>query len=143
MTYIVREADQSDCTALSQLMTQLLGKEITEEHMKNRLEFVQQSPYDYLFVYEENDHILGTLGFRLRETIEQVSRYGEVSIIVIDMEARRKGIGKILMEYAEKLAKEHDCNGTWLVSGHKRAEAHQFYKDLGYEETGYRFVKSF
>ena len=46
------------------------------------------------------------------------------------------------MEYAEELAKESNCIGTWLVSGFGREEqAHIFYKALGYEITGYRFVK--
>ncbi|MGQ0514517.1 GNAT family N-acetyltransferase [Bacillus sp. D-CC] len=28
---------------------------------------------------------------------------------------RRKGIGQVLMDYAEQLAKKHNCIGTWLV----------------------------
>jgi hypothetical protein len=46
------------------------------------------------------------------------------------------------MEYAEELAKKSNCIGIWLVSGSGREEqAHIFYKALGYEITGYRFVK--
>jgi len=143
MNYLLRQANAEDAIALSRLMTQLLGKEITEEQMKNRLEFVAQSPFDYLFVYEE-ENIVGTLGFRIRETIEDVSRYGEISVIVVDEEIKRKGIGRILMDFADNLAIEHQCKGTWLVSGLKRIdEAHKFYKELGYEETGIRFVKNF
>lgn len=47
------------------------------------------------------------------------------------------------MDYADILAKEHHCKGTWLVSGNKRIEeAHRFYKELGFEVTGSRFVKN-
>ncbi len=78
----------------------------------------------------------------IRENIEEVSRFGEISVIVVDRQVKRKGIGKVLMDYAEKLAKEHECKGTWLVSGLTRVdEAHKFYKELGYEVTGSRFVK--
>lgn len=90
MNYVIREATPQDCIALSRLMTQLLTKEITEEQMKNRLEFVSQSPYDHLFVYEEEDHVLGTLGFRIRENIEDISRYGEISVIVVEQEAKEE-----------------------------------------------------
>jgi len=49
-----------------------------------------------------------------------------------------------MMRYAEKLARERNCIGTWLVSGYGREEqAHIFYKELGYEINGYRFVKLF
>ena len=48
------------------------------------------------------------------------------------------------MEYAEQLAHEKGCIGTWLVSGFGREErAHAFYKELGYTITGSRFVKHF
>ncbi|NQX66014.1 GNAT family N-acetyltransferase [Paenibacillus alba] len=124
-------------------MTQLLNREITENIMKNRIDFVAQSPFDSLFVYEE-DQIMGTLGFRIRENIEDIARYGEISVIVVDIEAKRKGVGRILMKYAEDLAIQNQCKGTWLVTGHQRInEAHKFYKELGYEDTGIRFVKNF
>ncbi len=101
------------------------------------------SPFDFLYVYEEEETIWGLLGFRIRENLEDVTRYGEISIISVDSTLRRKGIGQLLMAYAEQLAKNHDCIGTWLVSGTKRVEAHAFYKKLGYEVNGYRFVKYF
>jgi hypothetical protein len=51
-------------------------------------------------------------------------------------------VGKQLIEFAEQLAKDLNCKGTWLVSGFGREEkAHKFYKSLGYVSTGYRFVK--
>ncbi|WP_283214754.1 GNAT family N-acetyltransferase [Paenibacillus sp. HWE-109] len=143
MKYRIREATSKDCLALSRLMTQLLNREITEDIMKDRIDFVAQSPFDSLYVYEE-DQIMGTLGFRIRENIEDIARYGEISVIVVDNEAKRKGVGRILMKYAEDLAFQNQCKGTWLVTGNKRInEAHKFYKELGYEDTGVRFVKNF
>ena len=86
----------------------------------------------------------GLLGVRLRERLEHPSRYGEIYVIVVDAEVRRQGIGRMLVDYAEDFARQQDCIGTWLVSGFKRQEeAHRFYQDLGYEITGYRFVKEF
>jgi GNAT superfamily N-acetyltransferase len=73
-----------------------------------------------------------------------MSRFGEISAIVVDKVKRRKSIGRFMMDYAEKLANEYECKGMWLVSGFGREEeAHKFYKQLGYEITGYRFVKLF
>ena len=48
------------------------------------------------------------------------------------------------LAFAENRAKELGCIGTWLVSGLGREEeSHKFYKKLGYEINGYRFVKPF
>ena len=84
------------------------------------------------------------MSFRIRENVEENSRFGEIAVIVVKSQSRNMGIGKKLMEYAEQLAHEKDCIGTWLVSGFGREEqAHSFYKELGYKMTGYRFVKHF
>ncbi len=37
----------------------------------------------FLYVYEE-EKLLGLLGFRIRENLEDVTRYGEISIISVD-----------------------------------------------------------
>jgi hypothetical protein len=57
--------------------------------------------------------------------------------------AAGEGIGWILMNYTEKLAKEQDCIGKWLVSGLGREESPIFYKELVYQINSYRFVKLF
>jgi len=133
-----------DVEAGSRLMSQLTGQEVGVDEMRDRLDLVDRSPIDWLFVYEAEGQVRGLMGFRLRERIERVGRYGEVSVLVVDAGARRQGIGQALMAYAERLAREHGCIGTWLVSGFRRAdEAHRFYARLGYETTGYRFVKLF
>ncbi|MCL6625705.1 MAG: GNAT family N-acetyltransferase [Alicyclobacillus shizuokensis] len=112
--------------------------------MEERIEFVSNSAFDSLYVCHEDQKVLGLLGFRIRENLEESSRYGEVSLIVVDQGARRQGVGRFLMDFAEKLARDQGCIGTWLVSGFGREEeAHHFYKALGYEITGYRFVKKF
>ncbi|MES5846793.1 MULTISPECIES: GNAT family N-acetyltransferase [unclassified Bacillus cereus group] len=143
MSFQIREATIDDIDALCSLTKELKGSSISYEDMNNRLQFVQMSPSDFLYVYEEEETIFGLLGFRIRENLEDVTRYGEISIISVDSTIRRKGIGQVLMDYAEQLAKKHNCIGTWLVSGIKRVEAHPFYKKLGYEVNGYRFVKHF
>ncbi|WP_242241754.1 GNAT family N-acetyltransferase [Bacillus cereus group sp. BfR-BA-01309] len=143
MSFHIREATIDDIDALCSLTKELKGSSISYEDMNNRLRFVKMSPFDFLYVYEEEDTIYGLLGFRIRENLEDITRYGEISIISVDSTIRRKGIGQALMYYAEQLAKKHNCIGTWLVSGTNRVEAHPFYKKLGYEVNGYRFVKHF
>ena len=130
MSFQIREATIDDIDALCSLTKELKGSSISYEDMNNRLQFVQMSPFDFLYVYEEEETIFGLLGFRIRENLEDVTRYGEISIISVDSTIRRKGIGQVLMDYAEQLAKKHNCIGTWLVSGIKREEAHPFYKKL-------------
>ncbi len=130
MSFQIREATIDDIDALCSLTKELKGSSISYEDMNNRLQFVQMSPFDFLYVYEEEETIFGLLGFRIRENLEDVTRYGEISIISVDSTIRRKGIGQVLMDYAEQLAKKHNCIGTWLVSGTKKSRDSSFLQKI-------------
>jgi len=139
---MIREFEYIDKVAIQRLFGILTGSIISESDLMNRFDFIKNSSIDSLYVYELNGSVIGLLGFRIRENIEENSRYGEISVIVVDPDYQKQGIGKQLLAFAEQKAKELNCKGTWLVSGFGREEkAHQFYKSLGYVSTGYRFVK--
>jgi GNAT superfamily N-acetyltransferase len=139
---MIRPFEIKDKDSIKYLFDVLTGHDISESDVTNRLDFVNNSPVDFLFVYELLDKVVGLLAFRIRENIEENSRYGEISAIVVAPEFQKHGIGVKLVEFAENMAANYDCMGTWLVSGFGREEnAHQFYKAIGYEPTGYRFVK--
>ena len=139
---MIREFEQKDKSEIQRLFAVLTGTIISESDLMNRLDFIKNSPTDSLYVYDLDNKAIGLLGFRIRENIEENSRYGEISVIVVDPDCQRQGIGKQLMNFAEQLSSDFNCKGTWLVSGLGREEkAHQFYKSLGYISTGYRFVK--
>jgi N-acetylglutamate synthase-like GNAT family acetyltransferase len=142
MEFTIRKAEQKDIPALQPLLAELAGHELTQENIEDRIRMVEESSSDELYVFEQEDKIQGLLGFRIRENIEEPSRYGEISALITKPETRRLGVGRALMEFAEQRARELNCKGTWLVSGFRREEeAHQFYARLGYKITGYRFVK--
>jgi GNAT superfamily N-acetyltransferase len=141
---VIRPMHAGDIPPVCVMVEQLTGHAISADAMAGRLQWAVDSPFDWLFVAELDEQVCGLLGFRLRERIEHPSRYGEISVLVTDTAVRRHGVGRALVDYAEQMARDHACCGTWLVSGFKRKdEAHRFYSALGYDITGYRFVKLF
>jgi N-acetylglutamate synthase-like GNAT family acetyltransferase len=139
---MIRKAEKIDKESIQYLIKELTGHSISDSDMENRFDIVEFSQIDSLYVYEQDNKVIGLLGFRIRENIEENSRFGEISALVVDSNYRKQGIGKQLIDFADKLANKNDCIGTWLVSGFGREEqAHPFYKSLGYKITGYRFVK--
>ena len=61
--------------------------------------------------------------------------------VVVSSEFRRSGIGRLLMDSIEAVAREQNCYYIILVSGGQRKEAHRFYAALGYKDEaveGYR-----
>ncbi|UCD08392.1 MAG: GNAT family N-acetyltransferase [Dehalococcoidales bacterium] len=140
----MRKAESEDIDALCDLMTGLAGHTLSREGMLDRLEYIEKSDIDYLFVCEEDNSILGLLGFRIRVNLEEVSKFGEISAIVVRPESQKMGVGRFMMDYADKQARNLGCKGMWLVSGFAREEeAHKFYKRLGYQVNGYRFIRPF
>lgn len=139
---MIRDFEEKDQPDIQRLFGVLTGSEISAADVAQRMDDIRNSTIDSLYVYELDGSVVGLMGFRIRENIEEISRYGEISAIVVDPGHQQKGIGKELLAFAEQLARELNCKGTWLVSGFGREEtAYKFYQSLGYVATGYRFVK--
>jgi histone acetyltransferase (RNA polymerase elongator complex component) len=58
----------------------------------------------------------------------------EIRGIVVGDRWRHRGVGRRLMELAERLAAEHGLSAVRLRSGAQRDGAHAFYRALGYRE---------
>ena len=56
-----------------------------------------------------------------------------VENVVTDKDHRGHGLGKKIMEMAIAFARERDCYKVILESASFRKEAHQFYKNLGFD----------
>jgi ribosomal protein S18 acetylase RimI-like enzyme len=98
-----------------------LGKLVTSE---SSILLVARQP-------QEDDPIVGILCLTvyrvptgLRSIIEDV---------IVDENARRRGIGEALVRYAVDLAKEAGANGISLTSNPQREAANQLYQSLGFE----------
>jgi GNAT superfamily N-acetyltransferase len=144
VTITVRPARRADLPRIRELLSALAGKPLTPKEAANRFALVAGNPEEEMVVACSGKEVVGLLTFRIRHNIESVSHYGEVSAVVVDDAWRKKGVGRLLLERAERIARRRKCIGLWLVSGFGREEeAHQFYRRMGFASTGMRFVKRF
>ena len=63
--------------------------------------------------------------------------------LAVDEKWRGTGVGRLLVDQAERWCRERGADRVTVTSGHHRSESHKFYKALGYEATGVRFFKRF
>jgi GNAT superfamily N-acetyltransferase len=139
---IIREYVSSDLETLTELIGNL-GYPTDIETMKYRMELIQSTPMYYTFVAELMGEVVGMIGVRQAFFYEGDGVTTQISALVSKPEHRGMGIGKALVSYVEEWAAKNGSEILYLNSGMKeeRLKAHEFYKAVGFEITGYRFVK--
>ena len=91
---------------------------------------------DYLVAVAElaDGHLCGWLQAHSSETLESGFRV-EIVGLVTSKATRRRGIGRLLVEYAESWAARLGATTLVVRSNVKREESHAFYAALGYDRT--------
>ena len=136
----IREARPADSPAIARLISQL-GYPSTEEEISQRLAVLSRLPEHVTFVAEVDGQIVGLTGAYMDYALEISGSYGRLMGLVVEDRFRGRGIGKRLLEFVEGWLRDRGAARITLTSGKQRADAHRFYRNLGYEETGLRFAK--
>jgi GNAT superfamily N-acetyltransferase len=135
----VREAKPSDAAVLSELI-HFLGHEIDEKTVRKNLHALARDRETPL-VAVEGKSIVGLIGIHRTRTVHRPAPVGRITILVVAKEAQGRGIGKMLVAAAEQILRKGGCQIIEVTSNERRAEAHAFYRHLGYERTSIRFMK--
>jgi GNAT superfamily N-acetyltransferase len=137
---IIREASEEDIEALAGLMTDL-GYPTSTGDMSRRLEEISTDPSYGTLIAERDGRVLGMAGIHLEHTYEADGSCARVMALVVGSEHRGRGVGRALISAAEDWAREKGARDVMLTTHKRRAGAHRFYRQMGYEATGYRFYK--
>ncbi len=137
---IVREAEERDLGVLAELMTEL-GYPTSVEEMNRRLEEISADPSYCTLVAETDGQVLGVVGLHLERFYEKNEPCARLMALVVGSEHRDRGVGRALISAAEDWARRRGAGEVMLTTHKRRADAHRFYRNVGYEATGYRFYK--
>ena len=97
-----------------------------------------------LLVAEEAGEVIGSLVLVIVPNLSHGARpWAVIENVIVDERYRRRGVGRLLMEYAVSQARAMDCCRIGLDSNKIRDEAHQFYGAMGFETSAYSFRMSF
>jgi ribosomal protein S18 acetylase RimI-like enzyme len=67
---------------------------------------------------------------------------GRITGLAVMAEGRRAGVGRRLVEEAERYFASLGLTRVEVTSGPAHERAHPFYRHLGYRDEGIRFAKS-
>jgi GNAT superfamily N-acetyltransferase len=127
---VIRRAAVADAAALVSLLDEL-GYSRTPEFVRARLEDLQPSINDAVFVAEKGGRLIGCVHVCEVRYLLQEPR-AEIHAMVVAADYQGQGIGRSLIGEAELWAKTRDLQVARVGTNAKRAGAHQFYEKLGY-----------
>ena len=138
---IIREATIEDAFAICNISCADLGYDSSREFVSTRISNLDKGR-EKVFVAEVNGIVAGYIHAEKYQTL-----YAEPMInilgLAVSSKFRRRGIGRLLLKYAERWANEVGIHRIRLNSGASRKEAHLFYRAMGYnnEKGQIRFIK--
>ena len=136
----IRACTPGDSAAVSNLLGQL-GYTVSIRQTTEQVAELSKTGADPIFLALADGQVLGLLALHLCRMLQYPSPIVRVTVLVVDQRARRRGVGKLLMQHAEQVGSAAGCEFVELTSARDRAEAHAFYRSIGYEPNSIRFRK--
>jgi GNAT superfamily N-acetyltransferase len=130
---VIRMPGPGDAPRLDGLVAQL-GYPSRPDAILARLERILASPDDFLRLAEVGADVVGWVHAAEEELFES-GRRCEIRGLVVDVAARRSGVGGALVAAVETWASERGLPEVSVRSNIVRAESHPFYERLGYART--------
>ena len=140
MTDNIRTARPEDAAELARLFTEL-GHATTEDEVRTRWSAWQAGGNVGLVVDGAHNELIGAATLHQTIVLHRPKPIGRISALIVDARHRDEGIGRALVNYAERMFRDAGCGMVEVTSNMRRADAHAFYQHLGYELTSARFMK--
>jgi GNAT superfamily N-acetyltransferase len=138
----VRDARSTDAEAMSRLCEQL-GYPAPAGAIPRRLVRLQQDPNARALVADAGEGPVGLATVHIRHTINHEAPIAQLTLLVVDESQRSRGVGRALVEEAERWAHAQGCHRIVVTTTLQRTGAHAFYERIGYRHTGRRYGKDF
>jgi GNAT superfamily N-acetyltransferase len=137
----VREATWSDSPDIAGLLGEL-GYPSSAPFVRDRLGKLASFAHSPVFVVEHDDKIVGFLSFHIIPLFHLDGGLGRITTLVVVPQHRGRGLGRALVEAAERFAWDQGCVRIEVTSADHRSDAHAFYEAVGYKMETRRFLKS-
>jgi GNAT superfamily N-acetyltransferase len=136
----IREARPADAPRLAELIREL-GHEVDEKTVRKNVTALKKIG-EVPFVAALDREVVGLCGIHRMFAIHRDKPVGRVNILIVTENARGQGLGRMLIEHAEKRLTDLGCGRVEITVGDTRAKAQAFYRHMGYERSSIRYWKT-
>jgi GNAT superfamily N-acetyltransferase len=93
------------------------------------------------FIADLSGSAVGLCTIHLFDVIHEDAAVAMLSVLIVTADVRRSGVGRRLVEEAERWARTSGAGRIVVATGLSRKGAHSFYEALGYEHNARRYIK--
>lgn len=133
----IRAATAADAPGLAELLGRA-GVAIAPRTVSDRLDALREEAGTVLVALEWGPPS-GVVALHWYRTLEAPHPVAQVTGLLVDPEARRRGIGRLLVKAASQAARVAGCDTLELVLAAGRADLDGFCRATGFAEAGSRF----
>ncbi len=120
-----------------------IAAEASHPSYPEAFDVILANPHNALFVAEAPDGIIGTFQVTIIPGLMGRGRKrAKIESVHVAPECRGRGVGAVMMEQALAFAKERGVGLVELTSNKDRADAHRFYRRLGFDQSHEGFKKA-
>ena len=141
----VRDARPNDWQRVKDLLAELGRPDVRDDpgEPQHRDAFERYLARDdtLALLADDGGEVVGFVDVEFRQRLNFLEPQAWVPDLVVAESARGKGVGRLLLEEAERRARERGCWGMTLESANWRDETHAFYERVGWKSTGKSFTR--
>jgi len=130
----IREARPADAEALAALLGNDDAKGLADRI--SRLRKAGEPP----LVAEEGGALLGLVAFHAVPLVQEEAPLGRLTLLLVAPHARRRGLGRALVEEAAARLADLGCTRAEAMAGIELAAAPDFFRRLGWSRDFYRYA---
>ena len=122
-----------DLMSLKDIYDESFSKNSDIDVMKKKFSEIKKLNNTKMLCVRENNELVGFLKCDIIDDFVSIGKsYMFLSNLCVSKRHREKGYSTILMNEAERIAKNLDCEYIFLTCGNEKVCAHAVYKKMGY-----------
>ncbi len=137
---MIRLMESADLPAAAALLSTLNPEVALDEIHRRLAAILTDHPHYHAFVATIGGRLIGLAGAWIGTKI-WCGKFLEIDNLVVDENLRSTGIGSLLIQHLETLARQENCKVLTLDSYTSNHPSHRLYHRLGFEIWGFHFVK--
>ena len=140
-----RKATKKDCRSIYDLICDMENTALDYDEFSAIFNAQCEDENYYCLILAgpgDGPYVRGMMNLRFEYQLHHAARIAEIMEFVVTPQCRNKGLGKLILNEACEIAKDHDCIQIEVACNQLRKDTHRFYEREGMKNYHYKFSRS-